>query len=125
MTAPKQSESKFNRVSLCWFGYMEYAKGLEMNEEQAKSAIEYLNDTGYCLYWEDDLLKDNIFIDPQFVTRLLSTIITFSHNFVSDGKLRYGILNHIWYLYIYFYIFFFFFLDFLFDFFYDIIIFFI
>ena len=48
MTAPKQSESKYSKISLCYLGYLEYTKGLEMTDEEAKSALCYLHDSGSC-----------------------------------------------------------------------------
>lgn len=37
-----------------------------------------------------------VILDPQWLTNLMSSIITFKHRFVKDGMLNMGDLIHIW-----------------------------
>ena len=96
MTTQKQTENTFPRLFIPWYGITEVAKTFQMNDEQAKSAILNYHDSGICLYWDEPQLKDMLFTDPQYLTKLLSSIFTFSHNFVSEGKLKFSVLRHIW-----------------------------
>lgn len=96
MTTQKQSESSYPRLVVPWYGMIEVAKSFQLDDEQAKSAVEYLHDAGICLYWDEPQLSEMVFLDPQYLTKLLSSIFTFSHNFVSEGKLKYNVLRHIW-----------------------------
>lgn len=41
-------------------------------------------------------MKDLVIINPQFITDLLSSIITTKHTFVKDGLLTHRSLEHIW-----------------------------
>ena len=41
-------------------------------------------------------LREMVILDPQWLTNLMSSIITFKHRFVKDGILNVSDLVHIW-----------------------------
>ncbi len=58
-----------------------------------------MTDLGVIVHFNDskaNLLNDLIILDPQWLTRLLSTLITTKPNFVKNGAIYSGDLSQIW-----------------------------
>lgn len=57
-----------------------------------------MNDLGTIVFFNDPKfgLNDLIILDPQWLTKLMSTLITTKPNFVKNGILLHSNLNQIW-----------------------------
>jgi leucine-rich repeat kinase 2 len=59
---------------------------------------EYLHSLGVIIYFgdRDSGLADIVITDPEFLTKLMATIVTTKANFVQDGVLQHSALPQIW-----------------------------
>lgn len=68
------------------------------DESTLLRAAKFFHDMGTIVYFDDKKtgLRDLVILDPQFITDLLSSVITTKHRFVKDGVLLHKDLEHIW-----------------------------
>lgn len=63
-------------------------------------AATFIHKLGSLIYFEDDKLCDLVILDPQWLTDLMSTIITTKHNYIGregcEGILRHSVLPFLW-----------------------------
>jgi hypothetical protein len=70
-------------------------------ESNVEEALRFLNEIGDVMYFGGDAdpsrqLHNLVFLDPQWLTDVLATVVTMRHNLVKDGKLYHDDLNLIW-----------------------------
>eukprot|EP00007_Cunea_sp_BSH-02190019_P005553 CAMPEP_0174232408 /NCGR_PEP_ID=MMETSP0417-20130205/2700_1 /TAXON_ID=242541 /ORGANISM="Mayorella sp, Strain BSH-02190019" /LENGTH=2427 /DNA_ID=CAMNT_0015310457 /DNA_START=88 /DNA_END=7371 /DNA_ORIENTATION=+ len=65
-------------------------------EAELNSATALLHNLGSLVHFDTDGLRDLIILDPQWLSDMMSTIITTKHSFVSDGILNHTALRQIW-----------------------------
>ena len=72
-----------------WNVYMGWARrcGVELND--IYKCTDFLCDVGSLIYFNDTYgnLNDLVILNPQFLANLMSTLITFRHSWVKEGKL--------------------------------------
>lgn len=95
----KSREKKINQF-MHWDEFVLIAKGNNIDSDDITAAVEFLNKIGKVCYFDNDKngsdLSRWIFLDPQFLTNVMSDVITLKHRFVKEGKLFKSDLKNIW-----------------------------
>eukprot|EP01119_Soliformovum_irregulare_P012881 TRINITY_DN3370_c0_g1_i1.p1 TRINITY_DN3370_c0_g1~~TRINITY_DN3370_c0_g1_i1.p1 ORF type:complete len:2124 (-),score=675.67 TRINITY_DN3370_c0_g1_i1:56-5518(-) len=63
---------------------------------EAGKAAQLLSDLGVIVFFNDPNLKDLVILDPQWLTRVMATLITTKPNFIKNGMLAESNLGQIW-----------------------------
>jgi len=85
-----------------WSEYKSWAElCLIEDQKELMTATMFLHNLGSLLYFsEDENLSDVIFLDPQWLTDVMSTVITTMHNYLGregqEGILQHSVLPFIW-----------------------------
>jgi len=87
-------ETKANYIS--FEKYREICNTYDLNEtSKQKSLIEFLNDLGTVLHFDDMFLSETNVINPRWITSAVYSIINSEHVFINKGILRYSELENI------------------------------
>ena len=83
---------------LNWKEFSRIAIGCHIEEESVKEAAKYLHMIGVLCYFDDPRsgLDDLVILDPQFLTNVMSAIVTLKHRYGSEGVILKKDLLHIW-----------------------------
>jgi Leucine-rich repeat (LRR) protein/GTPase SAR1 family protein len=66
-------------------------------DKDTQSAARFLSDLGVIVYFPNDKsLRDIIVLNPEWLTNVMSSIITTKHTFCKDGVLSHSSLRQIW-----------------------------
>jgi GTPase SAR1 family protein len=82
-----------------WSEFAQLAKFCHINDgPDLKRCAETLNLMGDIVYFDDPKtgLDDLVILDSQYLTHIMSTIVTTKQNYVKNGVLNYNDLRHIW-----------------------------
>lgn len=84
--------------TIAWDEYALLAKSCNIrSEESLKRATRFLHETGSLIYFEEEeSLNKIVILDPQYLTKFMSSIITTKHNFAREGILFHIHLKQIW-----------------------------
>ena len=68
----------------------------DVGDRELEQAVRFLHDNGTLLHYEDPLLKDLYFVDPQWLVDMLAHIVTVReiNPFVKDGKEKRQVARH-------------------------------
>ncbi|RNA26409.1 putative serine threonine- kinase pats1, partial [Brachionus plicatilis] len=69
--------------------------GIFENDE-ILGAVRFLNDLGSIQYFERNGLKDKVVIDPQWIIKVISCIVSVKNTAIEDGKLVHANISKIW-----------------------------
>ena len=60
----------------------------DVGDRELEQAVRFLHDNGTLLHYDDPLLKELYFVDPQWLSDMLAHIVTVReiNPFVKDGK---------------------------------------
>src|SRR4051794_31899067 len=68
-----------------------------LSEPDLLTATSFLHNWGSLVYFEKDENLSNInILDPQWLTKVMSTVLTTKHRYVREGILNYSALLQIW-----------------------------
>ena len=81
---------------LKWEEFKRVASGCNIEESSIKDAAIFLHNSGIICYFNDKKLSDIVILSPQFLTKVMSSIITLKHRYGNDGILFTKDLQHIW-----------------------------
>src|SRR4051795_12439129 len=79
--------------------FQQLAEVYNITKDEVPDALQFLHTIGEVAYFGDDPsegLSDSVFLDPQWLTDVMSSVVTLRHNIVRDGKLRHCDLSFIW-----------------------------
>jgi Leucine-rich repeat (LRR) protein/GTPase SAR1 family protein len=96
MMAQVVEKEKKTRPILRWSTFEKMALNAGISEDGIEIATEFLHDVGVLIHFKDPLLKDFVFLNPQYLANVMSSVITLKHQFVKDGLLKHSNLPHIW-----------------------------
>eukprot|EP01132_Coremiostelium_polycephalum_P001332 gene1332-1678_t len=83
---------------LTWQNYSQMVlSNLDFHDEiHVKVATKSLVSLGIVSFFDETHLDNYVFLDPQWLTNVFSSIITTKHKFIKDGVLKRGDLYQIW-----------------------------
>lgn len=61
------------------------ARAFNVAKEEVVNALHFLHNVGEVAYFDDDPsdgLADRVFLDPQWLTNVMSSVVTLRHNIV-------------------------------------------
>ncbi|KAL6060410.1 Myotubularin-like phosphatase domain [Balamuthia mandrillaris] len=89
---------ELNPPILQWQDYVAVAKLCGIQEEQGDllTATEVLHNLGSIVHFEDAKLRELVILDPQWLTKVMSSIITTKHNYAKTGVLMHKVLAQLW-----------------------------
>jgi hypothetical protein len=94
--------------------FVNFAKECGVTDKQMVHCMDFMSDAGAIVYFSDDKdnssttssgsvptsssdgLSDLVVLDPQWITNLMSTVITLKHTYAKDGLLPTEALPQIW-----------------------------
>jgi small GTP-binding protein len=84
--------------TISWNEFAQLAASCNIREEASlKRATRFLHETGTLIYFEEEeTLNKMVILDPQYLTKFMSSIITTKHTFAKDGILHHIHLKQIW-----------------------------
>eukprot|EP01103_Thecamoeba_quadrilineata_P016060 TRINITY_DN5267_c0_g2_i1.p1 TRINITY_DN5267_c0_g2~~TRINITY_DN5267_c0_g2_i1.p1 ORF type:complete len:1706 (+),score=349.49 TRINITY_DN5267_c0_g2_i1:81-5198(+) len=86
-----------NRQIIEWSIFEKWCQSLGVPFVEMNAAAAFLNDVGVLIFFPTDpSLKDILVLDPQYLARIMATIITLKNQFVKDGILEAKYLPYIW-----------------------------
>ncbi|KAL6046584.1 Myotubularin-like phosphatase domain [Balamuthia mandrillaris] len=95
-----EKRREMNPPVLEWKDYVSMAKlcGIDEANEDLLTASEVLHNLGSIVHFtEDAKLRDILILNPQWLTKVMSSIITTRHTYASkSGILSHNALQHIW-----------------------------
>jgi len=65
-------------------------------ESDVLHVANFLHELGEITYFPKGTLRDIVVLDPQWLTKLFSTVITMKANYVRDGLLKHAFLEQLW-----------------------------
>jgi C-terminal of Roc, COR, domain len=91
-----QRRIKENYISL--ENFQEAATKLAIPKGREVRVLEFFHDVGLICHFNDDTndLRNLVVINPQWLVNVMSSVITFTHNFVRNGVLDHKHLSTIW-----------------------------
>ena len=76
---------------------MEKAKGFGIyTEREMRKALQFLHDVGLLAHYEEGKLDAIVILDPQWLAKMMATIISFTNKYVKNGVLEYKGFQQIW-----------------------------
>ena len=84
---------------LTWSEFVTLANSFSVKEENVQELAQYLHKTGTISYFEGEkssLLRDIIFLDPDWLTDVFSSVFYCKDDLINDGKILHDDLNKIW-----------------------------
>lgn len=66
------------------------------DENELSQAIQFLNDLGSLMHFNDEFLRDYVVINPQFMVDLMACLVSVNNKYITDGKLHYDDVQKIW-----------------------------
>ncbi|KYQ90938.1 pleckstrin (PH) domain-containing protein [Tieghemostelium lacteum] len=83
---------------LSWPSYSQMVLGsLDFHDDvHVKVATKSLVNLGILSYFDEPVLENYVFLDPQWLTSVFASIITTKHKFIKDGILKRSDLYQIW-----------------------------
>eukprot|EP01133_Synstelium_polycarpum_P015754 gene15754-18720_t len=79
-----------------WDDYQKEASLAHMLPEDLADATSFLHNMGLVLHYNTPSLKNLVVLDPQWLADIMSSLITFSHNWIKRGILVHSELVSIW-----------------------------
>ncbi|KAN0024719.1 hypothetical protein ACTFIV_009128 [Dictyostelium citrinum] len=76
--------------------YMNECKLSHLLPEEIKGATDFLHNLGIILHFDTPTLKNLVVLDPQWLADVMSSLITFSHNWIKRGILNHSELVAVW-----------------------------
>ncbi|EGC33244.1 hypothetical protein DICPUDRAFT_49056 [Dictyostelium purpureum] len=67
-----------------------------LQPEDVKGATEFLHNLGIILHFDTPTLRNLVVLDPQWLADVMSSLITFSHNWIKKGILNHSELVAVW-----------------------------
>ena len=83
---------------LNWKEFERIAVGCQIEKESVEEAAKFLHSTGIICYFSDikSGLNDLVILDPQFLTNVMSCMVTLKHRYGTEGVIYQKDLIHIW-----------------------------
>ena len=80
-----------------WTEFVDMASLCRIKEQsQISMAAEILHNLGTLLHFNDRGLQDLVILNPQWLTKVMSSVITTKHTYARSGLLRHHTLCQIW-----------------------------
>ncbi|GAM23578.1 hypothetical protein SAMD00019534_067530 [Acytostelium subglobosum LB1] len=78
------------------FDYHNEAKLALVAPEDLGAATDFLTNLGIILHYNTPSLRDLVVLDPQWLADVMSSLVTFSHQWIKEGVLRHNDLPAVW-----------------------------
>ena len=55
---------------------------------QVRQAVHFIHELGSLQYFDNELLKDRIVINPQWIVKVMTCIVSVHNKVITDGRLK-------------------------------------
>jgi Protein tyrosine and serine/threonine kinase/C-terminal of Roc, COR, domain/WD domain, G-beta repeat len=87
---------KAKRPVISWSEFQKMARRFDVDLKNVEEVALFLHRTGHIQYYGDEFrLRDHVFLDPQFLADVFSTVVTMKLT-LQNGRLRHPQLQLIW-----------------------------
>ncbi len=66
------------------------------DKSELNQTIQFLNDLGSLIYFNNEFLRNKVVISPQFLVDLMACLVSVNNKFITDGKLNHSDVEKIW-----------------------------
>lgn len=66
------------------------------DKSELSQTIQFLNDLGSLIYFNNEFLRNKVVINPQFLVDLMACLVSVNNKFIIDGKLDHNDVSKIW-----------------------------